>query len=209
MNRFWQWWRGQPITIRAAIIGAVIAAIATISAATITAIGQFLFKSSSDNLSPANTPISAQICPTPIFFQNVFRVHAELGCPIRASTGDIGFQEFEHGLMIWRKHPSSPTIYALLYDARHWISIPDPGGPPGPSCSEAEQNNERGPIFGFGRLWCEPWNWKSFLGLPTDKGREAGVNQIVDFEFGTILYAGEAGGFILHSDSSWESFPSQ
>lgn len=154
-------------------------------------------------LLPTNTPIPS--CPTPTFFQDIWKMHPQLGCPTNASTSDFTLQEFERGILAWQKSPSPSTIYAFYHNGR-WERQTDPGGPPRPSCPEAEQTNGLGPISSFGTLWCEPWNWKEQLGTPTSGEYDGKNNQIQDFEKGTILTVGAAGGFILYSDSHWEPF---
>jgi hypothetical protein len=158
---------------------------------------------------PSNTPTPtstlAPVCPSPHYFQDVWKIHPKLGCSINASTSDFTFQTYEKGIMAWQKSPAPPMVYAF-YNNGNWERQTDPGGPPTPSCPAAEQTNGLGPIFGFGTLWCEPWNWKDGLGLPTDREIDAKNNQIQNFENGTILTIGEAGGFILYSDGQWERF---
>jgi hypothetical protein len=151
---------------------------------------------------PTNTPTP---CPTPVYFQSIWETHPELGNPTECSTSDFTFQEFEGGLLIWRKSPTPATIYALYYHSGRWETQTDPGGPPVPSCSEAE-NTGLGPIFSFGTLWCEPWNWKAKLGWPLEREQDGGNNLIQVFENGTVFTVGPAGEFILYSDSSWERF---
>jgi hypothetical protein len=121
-------------------------------------------------------------------------------------TSDFTFQKFERGVLLWRKSPAPSIIYAFYYNGGRWESIKDPGGPPAPSCPEAEQTDGLGPIFSFGTVWCDPWNWKDQLGQPLDKEQDGKNNPIQAFENGTALTAGGAGGFILYSNSSWEQF---
>jgi hypothetical protein len=156
-----------------------------------------------DTPTPSPAPTSA--CPTPSYFQDVWEMHPQLGCPINALTSDFTFQTFEKGILAWQKSPTPSTVYAF-YDNGRWERQIDPGGPPHPSCPEAEQTNGLGPIFSFGTLWCEPWNWKEQLGMPKDREKDGKNNRIQNFENGTILTIGSASGFILYSDSHWEPF---
>ncbi len=153
---------------------------------------------------PSITPMPH--CSTPTYFEEVWVGHAQLGCPTISSTSDFTFQKFEKGLMIWRKSPIPSTIYALYFDSRRWEKQPDPGGFPVPSCAAAERTGGLGPIFGFGRLWCEPWSWKTLLGQPLEREQDGGNNQVQDFENGTAMTVGKAGRFILYSVSTWETY---
>jgi hypothetical protein len=154
---------------------------------------------------PTNTPSIVSSCVTPTYFQDVWRSHPQIGCPTTALTSDFTYQAFEEGIMAWQKSPAPSTIYAF-FDNGRWERQPDPGGPPVPSCPEGEQTNGLGPLFGFGTLWCEPWNWKEQLGMPTDTEQDGKNNKIQNFENGTILTIGADEGFILYSDSRWEPF---
>jgi len=157
---------------------------------------------STNTATPSKTPTSS--CPSPTFFQDEWKTYPQLGCPTDALTSDFTFQTFEGGILAWQKSPNPSTIYALFYNGRRWERQIDPGGPSQPSCPEAEQTGGLGPIFGFGTLWCELW--KEQLGMPNDQEIDGENNQVQNFENGTILTIGEAGRFILYSNSQWEKF---
>jgi hypothetical protein len=144
-------------------------------------------------------------CLTPAFFQDIWQGRPQLGCPINSLTSDFTFQTFQGGILAWQKSPNPSIIYAFFYNGR-WERQVDPGGPPKPSCPEAEQTSGLGPILSFGTLWCENADWREQLGTPTSGEIDGKNNQIQNFENGTVLTIGAAGGFILYSDSHWEQF---
>jgi hypothetical protein len=155
---------------------------------------------------PANTlSSSSPSCLTPAFFQDIWQGRPQLGCPINSLTSDFTFQTFQGGILAWQKSPNPSIIYAFFYNGR-WERQIDPGGPPKPSCPEAEQTSGLGPILSFGTLWCENADWREQLGTPTSGEIDGKNNQIQNFENGTVLTIGAAGGFILYSDSHWEQF---
>lgn len=154
---------------------------------------------------PTSIPTITSTCSTPTYFQDSWKAYPKLGCPTNAFISDFTFQTFEGGVLAWQKSPSPSTVYALFYNGR-WQRQTDPGGPPNPSCPEAEQTGGLGPIFGFGTLWCEIISWREQLGMPINAEKDGKNNQIQNFENGTMLTIGAAGRFILYSDSHWEQF---
>ena len=154
---------------------------------------------------PPGTPAAVESCAAPAFFQKAYAAHPELGCPTVAAKYFFDYQEFERGVTLWHDKPM-PTVYAFYRSSRRWESVPDPGGPPHPSCQEGNTTGNLGPIFAFGTLWCAPWNWKSRLGNPTNSDSQGGPNPIQDFANGTILSSGAAGTFILYPNGIWEPF---
>jgi hypothetical protein len=107
--------------------------------------------------------------------------------------------------LTWQKSPVPSTIYAFFNDGR-WERATDPGGPPSPSCPEARETGGLGPILGFGTLWCNNADWRARLGTPTTGENDGKSNQIQNFESGTVMTVGAAGGFVVYSDGRWESF---
>jgi formylglycine-generating enzyme required for sulfatase activity len=43
-------------------------------------------------------------CPIPTFFQSVWELHPQLGCPTSSLTSDFTFQTFERGFLAWQKN---------------------------------------------------------------------------------------------------------
>jgi hypothetical protein len=158
------------------------------------------------SLPATSMPTRVSLCPTPMYFQGIWRPNSQLGCPVTSSTSDFTFQKFQGGLMIWRKSPDPSTIYALYYSDQRWERQTDPGGPPIPSCPEAERTVGFGPIYSFGKLWCKPWDWKARLGQPLDKEQDGRNNPIQNYQNGLAFTVGSAGGFVLYSNSIWSSF---
>ena len=87
------------------------------------------------------------------------------------------------------------TIYALYYDKMLWDAKTDPGGPPTPQCPEAQRTGGLGPIFGFGTLWCSPWNWKDRLSQPWTESKTGETIAFKISAFGTMISADAAGVF--------------
>lgn len=143
-------------------------------------------------------------CPSPQYFGDVWQAQPELGCPSTALTSDFTFQAFAGGIMAWQKSPSPATIYVLFNEGR-WERVTDPGGSPQPACPEATQTGGLGPIFSFGKLWCENPNWRSRLGQPAAREQPGQTNPLQNFENGTILKldATAKGVVILFADSRW------
>ena len=157
------------------------------------------------------TPRPPESCPQPAHYTAAWEANrSRLGCARTASISEFSYQDFDHGRLIWRRSPSPSTIYALYHRPRRWEEQPDPGGQVAPRCPEAERDGT--PIFGFGTLWCEPWNWKAGLGRPKagpdgSRGEQpAGMQFTQDFERGLALKLEGPGGFILFGDDTWAPF---
>jgi len=147
-----------------------------------------------------NVPTIAP-CPTSVFYQGVWKSRTQLGCSKRAERSDLGYQNFQRGLMLWRKN--TLMIYAVYKNGR-WESQPDPGPYPSPACADAAKNGDLGPIFGFGKLWCA--GWKDQIGQPLEREQAITDSAVEDFVNGLVLDLGKLGKFILYSSGTWESF---
>lgn len=160
--------------------------------------------SNSGETSQTGSGDSIPACPPPRYFGDVWQAQPQLGCSSTALTSDFTFQVFAGGIMAWQKSPGPATIYVLFNEGR-WERVTDPGGSPQPACPEAAQTGGLGPIFSFGKLWCENQNWRNQLGQPL-AGEQAGqTNPLQNFENGTILKldATAKGVVILFADSRW------
>jgi len=161
-------------------------------------------------------PAAPTSCPAPVYWADVARAHPQLGCATFASSSDSTFQDFEQGLMVWRKDPSPSRIYVLSHypDGNRWVSFvdhsPDPyvSANPDAGCPEYQRRAHGIPASGFDTLWCEPWNWKLQLGQPTDEARAGGHNLIQEFQQGTVFSLASGPGVILYIDGTWETFTS-
>ncbi len=147
---------------------------------------------------PSSTPTPRLVCSTSAHFQNV---PLQLGCPTQYAQTYVGYQIFESGYLIW--HKVLARTYAVFRTGQ-WDNQPDPASPPGFSCKEAENYGSIGPIFGFGKLWCE--RWKDKLGRPLQGGVNEPNAQVEEFEKGMIIYLPTPGGFALYSNGTWEPY---
>jgi hypothetical protein len=169
-------------------------------------------------LAYAGGPLLQQAAPTScasaVYWADVGNAHPRLGCATYASSTDTTFQEFEQGLMIWRKDPSPSRIYVLARypQSNAWAAFvdhsPDPyvSANPDPGCPDYQRRAKGMPASAFDTLWCEPWNWKLELGEPTVQTRTGGHNLIQEFQGGTVFSLADGPGVILYTDGTWETF---
>ncbi len=157
-------------------------------------------------LTITSTPTTVAIlappaCPTPTFYRSWPDNYPSLGCPVEGWQSDFTFQWFDQGLMIWRKNPSPAQIY-VLYEEGNWRGQVDPEGPRWPSCPEAGQTGELGPIFSFGLIWCEAEMDR--LGLPVTEEMASENSPVEEFEHGLAFKLGQA-DYVLFENNTWVS----
>ncbi|MEW5956349.1 MAG: protein kinase [Chloroflexota bacterium] len=139
-------------------------------------------------------------CSPPTFFTDLLKDYLDLGCAVEHWRSDFTVQQFEQGLMVWRKSPDPAEIYILL-DQGDWRSYEDPHGPAAPFCPEAQQTGGLGPIFGFGVIWCE--NESDHLGKPRSKENAFEDSPIEEFAHGLVFELGQA-TYVLFNDKTWQ-----
>jgi serine/threonine protein kinase/formylglycine-generating enzyme required for sulfatase activity len=147
-------------------------------------------------VTPTSTP-----CASPTYYADLPAKYPNLGCAIESWQSDFTFQQFEHGLMIWRKTPAPAQIY-ILYENSTWHGQEDPQGSAQPACWEAEQTDGLGPIFSFGEIWCA--GEKDRLGLPLTKEIASEDSPIEQFE-GGLAFTLSRSGYVLLEDGRWTS----
>jgi hypothetical protein len=153
-------------------------------------------------------------CRPAVYWAEIAASHPRLGCATYASSSDSTLQDFERGLMLWRKEPSPSRIYVLSRYAidNQWLAYEDHSSDPAasevpdPGCLEYRRRAAGEPASGFDTLWCEPWNWKLQLGEPLAAARNGGHNLIQQFDNGSVLVPQGGPGLILYSDGTWETF---
>jgi hypothetical protein len=126
-------------------------------------------------------------------------------------------QYFEKGLMFWWDNPDDlDTIWVIDTPAADWQS--------GASSNRyndtwqaaegdygCEQARERGPVRGFGKLWCERPELQNRLGYPREPERGSGgaapYAQVQFFQGGVIIYnPANAEVFVLFEQGDWQRF---
>jgi hypothetical protein len=146
---------------------------------------------------------------------------SRLGYPLTPEISDRDFarQYFQKGLMFWWDSPDDPDfIWVLdspktdLSGGETWNRYPDQwDGEDEYVCDEARANGEKGPVRGFGWLWCNRTELQARLGAP--RSSEAGSGgtppyaHVQFYQGGVILYNplnNEV--FVLFDQGDWQRF---
>jgi hypothetical protein len=161
--------------------------------------------------SPTPTPTPTPIPETPRVSEQFAAAYADGWIAIRlhgpraeAGTTQGAFQQFEHGMMIWRG--DTKEIYVLYGDgSRDWPvyhdtwdesqPVDDPARVPPPGLFQ--------PVRGFGKLWRTSPDLAAKLGwaLAPEQGYEMLVQE---FQGGTMLLGPQGDVYVLLRSWAWE-----
>lgn len=146
---------------------------------------------------------------------------SRLGYPVAPAITDRDYarQYFERGLMFWWDNPDSPdyiwvldTPAADLKSGANWQRYADEwDGEHDYACIAAEANGGRGPVRGFGYLWCSRPILQARLGNPRDfEGGSSGnppYSRVQFFQGGVMLTNPlNAEIYVLHAQGDWLRF---
>ena len=146
---------------------------------------------------------------------------SRLGYPTGPEISDRNFakQFFERGMMYWWDNPDDPdfmwVIDAPEPDLKSGATsnrYPDEwAGDDEYSCDQARSNAEKGPLRGFGWLWCQHPELQSRLGNPVESEAGSGGNppfgRVQFFQGGVMLYIPKnAQVYVLFDQGDWQRF---
>ncbi|MEW5957419.1 MAG: hypothetical protein AB1801_06830, partial [Chloroflexota bacterium] len=146
---------------------------------------------------------------------------SRLGYPTgpEISDRDYARQYFERGLMLWWDNPQGDAyIWVIdspaedLKSGATWNRYPDAwAGEDGYACEAARANAEKGPVRGFGYLWCRRPELQTRLGQP--RQAEAGSGGAppyshVQFFQGGVMLANPLNSemYVLFDQGDWQRF---
>jgi len=148
----------------------------------------------------------------------------QLGYP-RAPEIDgrnFAYQYFDTGVMYWWDNPADPDfIWAMAsasaddyWQGVAWGRYDDTWDGDGLySCDAARQNDENGPMRGFGEVWCQEADVFDQLGNPSKpeygSGGSPPFSKVQFFQGGVMLFnpfGSEV--FVLFDQGGWQRFPS-
>ena len=135
---------------------------------------------------------------------------------------DFARQFFEKGLMFWWDSPDDPNlIWAIDSPAADLNSgatsnrYPDTWDDDDDfSCEAARENGDKGPVRGFGKLWCERPELQARLGDPGDNERGSGGSppfaEAQFFQGGVMIYNPiDHEVYVLFDQGNWRRFASR
>ena len=146
---------------------------------------------------------------------------SRLGYPTGPEINDRNFakQYFEKGLMYWWDNPDDPGYIwvidspaANLKSGTTWNRYLDTWeGEDEYSCDAARSNGDRGPIRGFGKMWCERSELQTRLGNPREGEAGSGGNppysHVQFYQGGVMVYNPlNAEVFVLFDQGAWLRF---
>ncbi|OQY44474.1 MAG: hypothetical protein B6242_12595 [Anaerolineaceae bacterium 4572_78] len=141
-----------------------------------------------------------------------------LGHPLVRAIAEREFaqQYFETGVMFWWDNPESANDIWVMYSSDEtlkqgatWGRYDDTwDGQNLHACQEALVNGEKGPVRGFGKVWCLEEGVRLAVGNPRDTERGSGGNPpysvIQYFQGGIILYNPiNSQVFVLFNNGDW------
>jgi hypothetical protein len=146
---------------------------------------------------------------------------SRLGYPTASVISDRDFakQYFERGLMFWWDAPDDPNVIWIIDspapDLRRGATSnryrDEWDGDDEYGCDEARANAEKGPVRGFGWLWCQRSELRRRLGNPIEVEAGSGGNppfsQVQFFQGGVMLYNPRNGElYVLFDQGDWQRF---
>jgi hypothetical protein len=178
---------------------------------------------------PTATPTPGVFEPTGIqpdgrfkdIWQELDGGDSRLGYPTGPEINDRNFarQYFEKGLMFWWDNPDGPGyIWVIdspaddLRSGSAWNRYADTWQDGDEyACDEARSNGGKGPVRGFGKLWCERPELQNRLGNPLEgEGGSGGTPPYAHVQFyqgGVILYNSlNAEVYVLFDQGDWLRF---
>jgi hypothetical protein len=145
-----------------------------------------------------------------------------LGYPTGPAITDRDFarQLFEKGLMFWWDSPDDPNLIWVIDSPAADLSrgatsnrYPDTWDDDDDdySCEAARENGDKGPVRGFGKLWCERPELQTRLGNPGDNERGSGGTppfaEVQFFQGGVMLYnPSNSELYVLFDQGNWRRF---
>ncbi len=154
-------------------------------------------------------------------WQEVGGGRSRLGYPTgpEISGQNYAKQYFEKGLMFWWDNPDTPDFIwvidspaADLNSGSRWNRYPDRWDGADPfACDKVRENGDKGPVRGFGQLWCERNELQQRLGLPweyeTGSAGNPPFSRVQFFQGGVMVYNPiNAEVFVLFDQGDWLRF---
>lgn len=146
---------------------------------------------------------------------------SRLGYPTgpEISDRDYARQYFERGLMVWWDNPDGEAyIWAIdspaadLKSGTTWNRYPDAWpGEDDYACDAARANAEKGPVRGFGQLWCDRPELQARLGNPREAEAGSGGSppyaHVQFFQAGLMFYNPlNSEVYVLYDQGDWQRF---
>jgi hypothetical protein len=146
---------------------------------------------------------------------------SRLGYPTGVEIIDRDFakQYFEKGMMYWWDNPDGSDYIWVIDSPEPDMSagttsnrfVEDWDGGDEYSCKAALANAEKGPIRGFGKLWCARPELRDRLGNPQEREAGSGGNppygHVQFFQGGVMLYNPlNSEVFVLYDQGDWRRF---
>ncbi|MEM7030672.1 MAG: hypothetical protein AAF629_13990, partial [Chloroflexota bacterium] len=132
---------------------------------------------------------------------------------------DFAKQYFVGGVMYWWNNPAGDNLVWVIsvtdgsfQKGVQWHQFTDTWQGDGDhSCEETRKNGNRGPIRGFGKVWCEQQVVSSQLGDPVEEERGSGGNppfSVVQFYQGGVMLYNPLNSeiFVLFHSGEWQQF---
>ena len=180
-------------------------------------------------VTPSPTPTPGSFADTGLepegrfydIWQEVGGGQSRLGYPTAPviATQNYAKQFFEQGLMYWWDNPDGADyIWVIdspapdLNSGQTWNRYVDAWEGQDPfACDEARSNGEKGPMRGFGQLWCSQSELQKRLGSPWEReGGSAGeppFSRVQFFQGGVIIYNPiNAEVYVLFDQGDWLRF---
>jgi len=147
---------------------------------------------------------------------------SRLGYPTGPEISDRDFarQYFEKGLMVWWDNPDDGEDYIWVIDSpasdlksgTTWNRYPDAWpGEDDYACDAARANAEKGPVRGFGQLWCDRPELQTRLGNPREMEAGSGGTppyaHVQFFQGGLMIYNPlNSELYVLYDQGDWQRF---
>ena len=146
---------------------------------------------------------------------------SRLGHPTQAEITDRDFakQYFENGVMYWWDNPDEPDyIWVIDSPAEDLRSGPSSNryldewdGDEEVSCDAARENEGKGPLRGFGWLWCQRPELQTRLGNPVEPEAGSGgappFGRVLTFHGGVMLVNPlNSEVYVLFAQGDWQRF---
>ena len=181
---------------------------------------------------PTPTPTSGTFAATGLEPEGRFKdIWLEVGAgdsPLGYPTGpvitdrDFARQLFEQGLMVWWDSPDDPNLIWVIDSPAADLSrgatsnrYPDTWDDDDDddvySCDAARENDDKGPVRGFGKLWCEQPRLQTRLGDPGGNERGSGgfppFAEVQFFQGGVMIYNPiDREVYVLFDQGNWWRF---
>ncbi len=132
---------------------------------------------------------------------------------------DFAKQYFEKGMMYWWDSPDDPDYIWVIDSPEADLNsgatsnryVDDWDGDEAYACDAARSNSDKGPVRGFGKLWCERPELQARLGNPREREVGSGGNPpygYVQFYQGGVMLYNPINGevFVLFDQGDWQRF---